>query len=375
MAEGVPLVIPEWQIELWDISGSYVLDISRFVSIDLELKLNDADTVQFSIDLKQFTDLCTSVGLTPRNVLYPKKTQVIVRRNGIIKTGGRVSQANTTANDDGSKTLAVTVDGYEAYFAKRFVSNNWVATERSLIAWQAIDMAQSVPNGDLGVVQGTLASPLYASDLTADFMAVKDILQRFTYAQPATYDYEIAVDVVGGEITKTFNTYTRLGSDRPQIELVDPLNFKANVSRSGDSMANRLIGLGSGIGDSRLQSIQEDSTSQLTYLVEEQKQLFNTVSKQETLDENTIGLLENSRNILGLFSGVAYPGAIDLDVVSVGDSLTCRIENDPYNNDVDGLYRIYTLKIQVDENRRETVTPSFYNPNAGGELSDETEES
>lgn len=371
MANGVPLDIPDYSVELYDIFGNYVLDISRFVEPDIELKLNDADVVTFNLDLVQFTRLCQSVGLLPRNVLYPLKTQCLVRRNGKILTGGRVSIANTAKSEDGLKTLAVTVDGYLNYFAKRYVTNNWVATERSDIAWEAIDMAQSVPNGDLGVVRGVHAIT-YDSDLTADYQDVKSIIQRYTYAQPVTYDFEIALSVVGGNIVKTFNTYGRKGSDRPEIELVDPQNIGSlAVQRSGDSVANKVIGLGSGIGDSRLQSIQEDGNSQLTYLVHEQKQLFNTVSKQETLDENTLGLLDNSRNVLATFSCVAEPGAIDLDVVGVGDSLTCRVENDAYNDDINGLYRIYSLKIQVDRERKEVITPSFYNPNAGGELTDD----
>lgn len=365
------LQIPEYTIELWDLNGNYVLDISRFVAPDIILKLNDADVVTFSIDHKQFVQLCADVNLTPRNVLYPAKTEVLVRRNGNILTGGSVSIADTGKDESGKKIIAVTVDGYDKYFATRYVKQNWIATDRSQIAWEAIDAVQSVPNGDYGVVRG-VHTDTYPSDKTADYADVKSIIQQYTYAQPTTYDYDFTPSVVAGNIVKTFNTYLRKGSDRPEVELVDPQNIATmNIKRSADSLANKVIGLGAGIGDERIESIQQDATSQANYLVREKKQLFNSVTNQDTLDENTTGVLENSRGVLVTFDGVVEPGAIDLDVVTVGDSLTVRIDDDAYNDDINGLYRIYQLKISVDLNRKETITPSFYNPGGGGEITDE----
>lgn len=362
------LEIPEYTVELWDVNGTYVLDISRFVALDITLKLNDADVVTFNIDHRQFVDLCASVNVAPRNAIYPKRTQVLIRRDTKIVTGGTVSIANTSRDTSGNKIIAVTVDGAENYFAKRYVKQNWTNTDRSDIAWQAIDAVQSITNGNFGVVRGVHATT-YNSDLTSDYLDVKSIIQRYTYALPTTYDYDFTYSVSAGHIVKTFNTYLRKGSDRPEIELVDPQNIATmNINRSGDTLANKIIGLGAGIGDERIESVQQDSTSQLAYLVYEKKQLFNSVIDQQTLDENTEGLLENSRAVLVTFDGVVEPGAIDLATVSVGDRVRVRIDDDPYNDDVNGMYRIYQLRIRVDLNRRETITPSFYNSGAGGEI-------
>lgn len=366
----VVLDTPDYAVELWDVNGHYVLDISRFVNPDITLKFNDADVVTFDIDLVQFINLCQSVGLEPRNVLYPLKTQCIVRRNGQILTGGRIGICDTSKSADGVKTLSVTVDGYLQFFAKRFVSNTWTATDRSQIAWEAIDAVQSVPNGDLGVVRG-VHTDTYPSDLAADYMAVKDIIQKYTHVLPVTYDFEIAVDVVGGEITKTFNTYLFKGTEWPAIRLIDPRNISSlQVKRSGDTMANKVIGLSSGDPTTRIESIQEDAASQVNYLVQESKELFSNVSDQATLDDDTGGVLAESSAVLAIFSCVAQPGAIDPNIVKPGDSLYCRVEGDAYNDDIMGMYRIYSLQIQVDAERKETVTPSFYNPNAGGEVTE-----
>ena len=361
------LDIPDYSVELWDIHAHYVLDISRFVALDLNLLLNDADVIKFDIDLVQFTQLCQSVGLTPRNVLYPLKTQCIIRRNGVVLTGGRVGICATQKAEDGTKTLSVTVDGYEKFFATRYVSNVWTATDRSQIAWEAIQQAQSQPHGNLGVVRG-IHEDTYASDLEADYMAVKDIIQKYTHVKPVTYDFEIAVDVVGGAITKTFNTYLVKGTSRPDIRLVDPRNISTfEVTRSADTMANSIIGIG-GAGDSQIIDVEDDADSQIEYLVKEDKELFSTVSDPATLADDTAGVLAERKAILVTFSCVAEPGTIDPGIVKVGDSLFCRVENDPYNDDIVGMYRIYSMHIEVDRERKETVTPSFYNPDMGGEI-------
>lgn len=362
------LETPDYTVELWDINDNYVLDISRFVELDITLKLNDADIVTFDIDLVQFNNLCLSVGLVPRNVLYPLKTQCVIRRNGVLLTAGRVSVSDTSKGEDGVKKQSVTVDGYEQYFAKRFISQSWAATDRSQIAWEAIDAVQSLPNGDLGVVRG-VHTDTYDSDLTADYMSVKDIMQKYTYVQPTTYDFEIAVDVVDGAITKTFNTYLFKGTDRPDVRLVDPRNISNfNVNRSGDTMANKVIGLGALVAGSRLESIQEDEPSQIEYLIQEDKESFSSVEQQDTLDDDTAGVLEQSRTVLATFNCVAEPGVIDPNVVKVGDSVYCRVDNDPYNDDIAGMYRIYAMNIKVDNERKEAITPSFYNPGTGGEI-------
>ena len=182
-----------------------------------------------------------------------------------------------------------------------------------------------------------------------------------TYA-PVTYDFEITPD-------KVFNTYTRLGSNKPEVELVYPQNIVSiKVPRSSDTLYNKVIGLGSGIGVERLESVKEDVTSQLTYRVQEAKQLFNSVSVQSTLDDNTQGYLDQSLGVLELPEIVVNGSEIDLDTLVVGDSVTVRIDGSTMCDDVNGLYRIYTMDISVSENNQETITLSFYNPGSGGEI-------
>lgn len=354
------LDIPEWTVSLYDVNDNEIMDISKFVNLRLNMRLNDNSTCEFDIDRVQFERLCASVGALPRNVLYPALTEIKVSRNDNLIFGGIVSNVTSNAGEN-SSTLSVTADSYIQYFATRLLNKVYTGVDRSMIAWDAIDTAQSVPNGDLGVTQGVLAST-FASDLTADYRDIKSIIQLYTYAQPTTYDFEITPD-------KVFNTYTKLGSNRPGFELTYPGNIVSyRLPRSSDTLFNKVIGIGSGIGDERIQTIQEDANSQMTYRVRESKQLFSSVERQNTLEQNTRGFLEESRGVLVLPDVQINADAIDLDIVRVGDTLPVKVIEGTYDNDLDGMFRIYGMSIDVDENSFETIRLDFYQPHAGGEL-------
>lgn len=353
------MLIPEWKVILYDLNNQPVMDISRYVTFTLALKLNDVSTFDFEIDLTQFEKLCANIGATPRNIIYPDKTEVKVYRDNVALYGGIVTDADSTL--DAKRTLNVKSASYLNYFANRFVSKTYTATDRSAIAWDAIDTVQSVANGDLGVTQGTLAT-IYSSDLTCDYQDVKSIITLYTYAQPSTYDFEITPD-------KVFNTYTRLGSDKPSVQLSFPHNVNSmTIPRSSSTLANKIIGIGSGIGDERIQSIQEDIPSQLNYRVVEKKSTFNSVVQQTTLDQNTLGVLEDYKGVLVLPKLTLNRNAINISEVFVGDSITCFAEGSTYNDDFNGLFRIYGINVTVDDKLSETITVDFYKPSNGGEL-------
>lgn len=356
------LNVDEWTLVLLDLNGQEVVDISRFTTFTLDLKLNENSTLQFDIDLEQFERLCEGINVEPRGALYPQKTEVKVYLNGEALFGGIIATVNSSYQKDG-KSLSCSADSYIQYFSRRFVNKVYTNTDRSAIAWDAIDTVQSVANGDLGVTQGSLVS-IFNSDLTCDFRDVKSIVQLYTYAVPATYDFEITPD-------KVFNTYDRLGSDRPDIELVYPGNVDSvGVPRSSDSLANKVIGLGAGIGVERLQTIKENSESQVTYRVVESKAMFNSVERLNTLEENTEGVLLESYETLVIPNVKPRQGEINLNEVKVGDSIRFMMLGQRYDDDVNGMFRIYNIKVTVDENSNQDITLDFYKPDNGGGLSE-----
>ena len=355
--------MPDYSVELYDLNNQMVMDISRFVNISLENTLNDTASLSFTISLPMFEKLCADINVLPRNLIYPQKTEVKLKRNGVYLFGGIISSADSKFEVN-NKTLDVKADSYLHYFSTRLLNKNYVNTERSDIAWDAINTVQSVQYGNLGVTRGSTVNT-FKSDGTFDYQDVKSIIQRYTWAKPTTYDFEITPH-------KVFNTYLRLGSDKPEVELVYPQNIVSmTIPRSADSLYNKVIGIGSGMGEERIETTKNALDSQLTYRIREAKKTFNSVTEMTTLEQNTEGFLYESTEPLVIPDITVEPNALDISSVFVGDSVKVRAEDSTYNDDLDGMFRIFKLSVSVNENLHEEIKVSFYNPNTGGGLEDE----
>lgn len=355
----------DYTIELWDINGQMVMDVSAIASNrGYSLKLNDVENISFDLDLVQFERLCQKINTPPRTVLFPARTEVRIRRNGQYVVGGQVVKITPTINENGS-SIAVQADGYLNYFLQRFIKKTWTNTDRSQIAWNAISTTQGQANGSFGITQGVLATTMN-SDRIADYDEIKDIITDFTWhagASPtANYDFEFTPE-------KVFNTYNRKGSDKPEIMLVYPQNIKSlSDVIDGSTVANKIIGIGSGMGDERIETIKTDVPSQIDYRVREKKQVFNSASVMATLENNTKGVLDLYRQTLEIPEVQLEPGAIDLNTVQTGDSVYVRVEGIDYLNNIDGMFRINSIDVKIDENDSEDVAIKFYNPKDGGAL-------
>lgn len=356
------LQVPDWNVTLYNLANEPIMDISDLVNFRLTMKLNDTHTVRFYLDLAKFESRCAAINAEPKTILYPASTEIKISRNGFALFGGIISSVDSSF-DINAKTLEVAADSYLEYFAHRLVSKSYDAVDRSDIAWDAIDTVQSEDYGNLGVTRG-VHTDTYDSILNADYKDVKSIIQLYTYAQPTTYDFEITPD-------KVFNTYLKMGSDRPEIQLVYPYNIKTmRIPRSSDSLYNQIVGIGSGIGEERIQTIIKDIPSQIRYRVRENKVLYNSVIRETTLLENTTGELVQSLNVLELPEITVPADVLNLDILRVGDSIYVKCSGSTYNNDLDGMFRIYQMDISVSDDRSEDVSLKFYNPQGSGALED-----
>lgn len=356
------LAVPDWNVTLYNLANDPIMDISDLVNFTLTMKLNDSHSLRFYLDLAKFESRCAAINADPKTILYPASTEVRVSRNGNALFGGIIASVDSSF-DINAKTLEVSADSYLEYFSHRLLSKTYSGVDRSDIAWDAINTVQSEDYGNLGVTRG-VHTDTYDSVLTADYKDVKSIIQLYTYAQPTTYDFEITPD-------KVFNTYLSMGSSRPEIQLVYPYNITSmRIPRSSDSLYNQIIGIGSGIGEERIQTIVGDIPSQIRYRVRENKVLYNSVINQSTLIENTNGQLAQSLNVLELPTITVPADVLDLDLVRVGDSVYVKNNASTYNTDLDGMFRIYQMDISVSDDRSEDVSLKFYNPAGSGSLTD-----
>lgn len=353
------LETPEYTVELWDINGVMVMDVSAIIATQLriELHLNDIESIDFSIDLVQFEQLCASIGVNPRTILEPYRTDVRIRRNGEYLCGAQIVRATANFNTTETNKISIQCTGYLNYFKDRFITASYSAMTYAQIARQMITDTQAQTNGDFGVILGVdQASPYQQADRVRnyDLQNIKDGIINLTKLEDDNFDFQFTAG-------KVFNIYSRLGSDRPEVEFVYPQNIASmSVKRDASTLANKIIGLGSGIGEERLESIAIGLNSAIAYRIRERTELFSSVINQTELDSNTYGKLSEYQYIYEVPALTIVPNEIDLNSVGIGDAVTIRVDGSTFIDNLNGMYRIQSMTITVSNSGEESVSLDVY---------------
>jgi len=360
------LDIPEYTVELWSSTGVYMADVSNILvsGLSIDIPLNDVEQVDFSLDLIQFEEKCARIGATPKNVLDPYRTEVKIKRNGAYLLGTQVVQAEVNLNNESANTIEVRTTGYLNLFKDRYItpgvapaSNAGVYANKTYaqLAQRLILDTQYQTNGDFGVRIGSdtaseAQNPGRTRQGDYDNQNVKDGIINLTKLEADNFDFKFTWD-------KKFNVYERLGSDKPDIELVYPFNVVSmKILRDASTLANKIIGLGSGLGDERLSHTEIDSTSASTYVIREKIELFNSVNNQNTLESNVQGLIPIYKDmyespVVELTNGAVIPGE-----VWVGDAVLVRVEGSSFIETIDDMYRITNMRIRVTNDLEENIS-------------------
>jgi len=206
---------------------------------------------------------------------------------------------------------------------------------------------------DFGVTLGVdnaSAGQAATRQRTYDLQNVKDGIVNLTKLENDNFDFEFTAN-------KVFNIYARLGSDKPEVELVYPQNITSvRVTRDASTLANRIIGLGSGIGSERLETVATGYSSAAAYRIRERTETFNSVQEQSTLDANTFGKLNVYETMYEVPALTVEANHLDLDEVTLGDAITIRIDNSSFVNTINGMWRIMKMTINVDRDMNESVS-------------------
>lgn len=360
------LEIPEYTVELWSSTGVYMADVSALLTSGLRITmpLNDVEEVEFSLDLVQFEQKCARIGAVPRNILDPYRTDVKIKRNGAYLLGVQVVQCEVNFNNDSANTIEVRCTGYLNLFKDRYITpgvspaNNsalYANKTYAQIAQRLILDTQSQTNGDFGVVIGQdTASPTQTTTRTRQYdydnQNVKDGIINLTKLENDRFDFRFTWD-------RQFECYDRLGADKPDIELTYSQNIDSmRVLRDATTLANKITGLGSGLGEERLSDTESDTLSILDYNVRERIELFNTVSDQTTLAANVAGLVPIYKDMYEVPSITLKNGAIQPGEVIVGDAVLVKVEGSTFIETINDLYRIIEMEIKVDNDMDETIS-------------------
>lgn len=346
---------PEYSVELWDLDGVFQADVSSILSSNLVIKtaVNDAEDISFSIDSVQFENLCSSIGATPRNLLEPYQTDVRIRRNNEYLVGAQVVYVEESFDVEG-RSISVKCTGYLNYFKDRYVTKDYSGMTYAEIAWNLIDTTQSVgPNWDFGVtLGGDTASALQDDTRVRNYVRqeVKDGILNLTKLESDNFEFYFTAD-------KQVYFTSSMGSVKSHIELVYPQNIKnMSVERDASTLKNHVTLLGSGIGEETLSSVSSDPPSQLNYKARQLLSTNNDVILQDTLDEQSVGLLNIYKDIYVKPTLTIEPNVIDFNDVWLGDSIVINNTVGTFTPDLLGIYRIMEISLSISKDGEELAS-------------------
>lgn len=349
----------KYAFEIWSRDGDLIADLSGLCEDRvITAARNKAETIAFSIDAVQLKRKADALHTTPAQLLSAGINEIRVRRGDNYLVGGRIDYHKSTL-DGPDKNINVKATGFLNLLSERFLETQRLFTDTDMaqILWTVINESQtasanfwatplpSAANADMGITQGTLET-IGNKDRTYEAgKSLKDMVVQATELGTTPMDIEFTPE-------KVFSAYQRLGSDKPSLVFSYPRNIiKAELADDAQSLANRILTYGSGIGaGTRVQSIEEDSDSEINYRVRQHIQQFNAVEEEETLSDHGMGYLAAAKDPLRLPQPtVDLNKGISIDDFWVGDRLRFEIEDPALPVSAVGLYRVEALTLNIDD--------------------------
>lgn len=345
----------EYKIEVYSKNGKCLGDIRHLAQrLKWTEQRNAAETVSFRMDLASYEEYVKRTGMRPYDFMDVGTTDIRIVRNGKDRIGAHLIKAAFSPNDP-SVDIELNFTGYANYFKDAYVDVDYDKTRQGDIAWGVINQYQGKQDGDFGIRRGRFTSlgknPRQRHQKRAN---VKDFLVRLSNVIDGP-DFQFTPD-------KKFNTFDAMGSYRPDIRLSYPGNVASfGFERSVDSLANYVIGIGSGNGDDAPSTYATDPYSRKALYRREKIVTFSSVVRETTLQENTNGVLELLKDVRELPSFTLSDGVLDLNDVSLGDTIYIEMNGYIMFEHIRGFYRIEKIEVDVDENDAEEVTLTFDN--------------
>lgn len=357
----------EYKIEVYSKNGKCLGDIRHLAQgLKWTEQRNAAETVSFRMDLANYEEYVKKTGMRPYDFMDVGTTDIRIVRNGKDRIGAHLIKVAFLPNDP-SVDIELSFTGYLNYFKDAYVDADYDKTRQGDIAWGVINQYQGKQDGDFGIRRGKFTSlgknPRQRHQRRAN---VKDFLVRLSNVINGP-DFQFTPD-------KKFNTFDAMGSYRPDIRLVYPGNVASfGFERSVDSLANYIIGIGSGNGEDGPKSYATDPFSRKALYRREKIVTFSSVVLEETLQENTNGVLEMLKDVRELPSFTLADGVLDLNDVGLGDTIYAEMTGYIMFEYIRGFYRIEKIEVDVDENDAEEVTLTFDNLNVDDIISQQEE--
>lgn len=384
-----------YKVELWSRGGTLLADISAMCQQrEYILTRNDAEQFTFVIDLTAFENYCTSIGVNPRSLIEPYVTDVKLKRNGqylfVVQvvglefdfqpddSGVNPETGSLSKNTTITETVTVTCTGYLNVLADRYITYDYIDFDPAHIAADLLYRTQDpiiTPGGAIGIT--VPANFGYLTGVIIDEVSlvrqqIKQEMQLLAELPDSPFDFAI-------DATKTFYTYPMVGSQRNDITLTyggpgsNVVGLYHQRAAAG-ALFNQVFGIGSGYGTTQLTSTQNNTASQVDYLLRQAINMYSHVKNQNQLDLYAQADVTRDSSLLEI-PQLITTGRIFTDAkynqvrpfFSIGDRLPLSFPTHPFLSSLDGQYfRIESLDVKIDDSDFEyeiTVTMDSYGLN------------
>lgn len=341
----------KYEFECW-INGAQVGDITKLMqNRRFSFTRNGSEELSFSMSLTAFEQYCEALGAVPSAVLEAYVTDIRIKRKGSYYFGVHVVDMQYGLDISGI-TLEVKATGFLDLFADRYVTKNYSHTERVAIGLDLINETQDTGNvdDDFGVIPGPLQYSTSISDTEREYVDqnVRDGLVNLTSLSDGNFDFRFNYD-------RSIETFAQIGSNRPDNKFTYPYNITGGrVTHTATSLWNYIIALGSGFGEEALRTVTADPVSRGNHKTRQKIISFNSISKQQTLDENAYAYLQKVKNILELPTFNVSGVFANLDFLNVGDRVPVEVAGHPALP-LNDTYRIEKMAVDLDENDAENI--------------------
>jgi hypothetical protein len=318
----------------------------------------------------------TEPALNIINATQPARTALYVDRNGVLIWGGIIWYRQY---DSESQHLQLTAREFLSYFERRRINTDqtYTSTDQLAIARNLIALAQSTPNGNIGVQVGAETSGVLISR-TFHAYEQKTVYAALLELSQATNGFDFDIQVAydgGGNPTATLRLgYPRLGTAYSSTNVSAPvLDFPGNAiayqyAEDGSLAATSFTAVGAGSNEGQIQSNQISATQ----LAAGWPLLEDVASYSDLTDTTLLGNLATGRLNASINPPVTLqmtmPPYADptLGTYSVGDDVRVRIDDDRFPNLLDvpnatdsTTYRLVGLTVTPGESSGERVTLSL----------------
>lgn len=297
----------------------------------------------FTLDIEAVTDKARKLGIEPATLLGRGQNELRIKRRGKLLYSGRIWYDEGALYQDTKNLFLRSIDWFNllaGIHTREALS--YTNTDLGQMAANLVLHAQAETNGTYGITIGSVATGIIRNENYDAYKNIKEAIVQLMGRQPG-FDMEITPE-------KVLNAYASIGVTRKEFIFYYPGNivdFKPSYDCS--KIINRVIARGA------LESwIENNTSSQEAYGIRSALLDLPDYYLLNSLKEAAKGAMQPEP--LPVLQ-VTLNGSIEPVVGSfwIGDRVPVVIKQAPIYNNIEGLYRIEDITVNVDDDDNETI--------------------